>query len=269
MAFTRKYHVTAHEIDYRYLLTPDGMLLYFQDAVACCLYEHNVAGFDIDKLGLLWIISNFDLHIEKGKRPYWFEEVEVSVSLGKVTPYRLFFDAEMKNAQGSVFATGTSSWSVIDTVSRQPMDCKRILEKGAMEVETNVHSAHHSRLKMPRIGELLWENEHKTGGRDVDQNLHVNNRVYTAAAFNCVPQEIYKVKQVKRITIKYERETFTGDALSCRTYKALSEELPECEDCFVQIISNTGGEQVCTITTVWEPKLKQEMIENHLRNVTI
>jgi len=324
MSYSKKYTVTAHEMDYRYLLTPDGMLLYFQDTVACYLYEYHLASFDVDKLGLLWIVSYFDLHVIKGKRPYWFEETEIKVSLSEISPLRAFFDVEMYTPQGELYATGSSSWSLINSEKRCPAECQSVLEKAGMlngaECTDEAKKVRHPRLHQLKSGELLWETVHKTGGRDFDQNMHVHNRVYTAAAFNCIPQEIYRTKQVKSINIKYERETFIGDEIICRTYEAQSPSAPapvseqaipattpsqapqatsleqavpattstqasqatELEKAstatvaeqacytngnrsFVHILSNTAGEEVCRIETQWEPKLKQAMIEDHLR----
>ncbi|MBQ4395459.1 MAG: hypothetical protein II825_09235 [Paludibacteraceae bacterium] len=58
--YAHRYSLTAADMDTRYRMTPNAVLLYYQDCWARYMSCLHLAAFDVIKHNLLWIITEFN-----------------------------------------------------------------------------------------------------------------------------------------------------------------------------------------------------------------
>ena len=63
--YTHRYSLTAADMDTRYRMTPNAVLLYYQDCWARYMACLHLAAFDVVKQNRIWVITEFNA---------WFEE---------------------------------------------------------------------------------------------------------------------------------------------------------------------------------------------------
>ena len=76
--YRHTYTVTASDITPQYRLTPNAMLMYFQDSFARLMTIHNVAAFDIVKQRRMWVITEVRIDIQPTVT-YWSEYFTVEL----------------------------------------------------------------------------------------------------------------------------------------------------------------------------------------------
>ena len=62
--YRHTYTSTASDITPLYRLTPNALLMYFQDSFARLMTIHNVAAFDIVKQRRMWVITEIQMNIQ-------------------------------------------------------------------------------------------------------------------------------------------------------------------------------------------------------------
>ena len=241
--FKQQYTIVASEMDITYHITPNAIMLYFQDCFARYLTQHHLAAFDIIKQNKIWVITEFDLNY-RGERPLWGEDISVELNFTEISSIRIYVDFRILNHRGDVFADGTSSWVIIDSVSKRPFPAKEMLQKGGI-----VGSAEGRTKILPHISdqkEFYKEVEHTVNVTDLDFNGHVCNRSYLSIAMATAPMDFIKTTTPKRFSIKFVRESFMGEVLTCKVYKA-----GDCDNVYWHSIMNGDGKDICTIYSEW------------------
>ena len=85
--YRKQYTVVASDMDVTYRMTPNAVMLYFQDAFARCLTARRLAAFDLVQQQLLWVITGFEVDY-CGERPLWSDEIGVEIRFSAITPVR-------------------------------------------------------------------------------------------------------------------------------------------------------------------------------------
>ena len=89
--YSHTYTVTASDITPLYRLTPNAMLMYFQDSFARLMTIHNVAAFDIVKQSRMWVITEVQIDIQPTVT-YWSEDFTVELWVSELTSLRIYCD---------------------------------------------------------------------------------------------------------------------------------------------------------------------------------
>ena len=241
--FKQQYTILASEMDITYHITPNAIMLYFQDCFARYLTRHRLAAFDIIKQNKIWVITEFDLNY-KQERPLWAEDITVELCFREIGSIRIYVDFSILNSRGEIFAEGSSCWVIIDSVTKRPFAAKELLNAGG------IFDAEEGRMKIaPQISnqkEFYKQVEHQVNVTDLDFNGHVCNRSYLSIAMSTAPIDFIKATTPKRFNIKFVRESFMGDLLTCKVSKAADK-----EGVYWHSIVNKDGKEICTIYSEW------------------
>ena len=97
---------------------------------------------------------------------------------------------------------------------------------------------------------------HKINLSDLDFNKHVNNKSYINLAENAAPDEFKKTNTIKQLKVKFNRESFLNDVLTCTTYKTDTPKL------YVHKIEKDDV-SVCDISTLWQEKADTSTIVDY------
>jgi acyl-CoA thioesterase FadM len=94
--YTHRYSLTAADMDTRYRMTPNAVLLYYQDCWARYMACLHLAAFDIVKQNRIWVITEFNAWFEE-QTAFWSDDIDVSVWNSEVSALRLYAEFRAPN----------------------------------------------------------------------------------------------------------------------------------------------------------------------------
>ena len=242
--YQQKYTIVASEMDITYHVTPQAILLYFQDTFARFLTSKQVAAFDVIKKNLIWVITEFDLHFVD-ERPFWADDIMVEIEFTEISAIRMYVDFRLLNKHGKEFAHGTSSWVIVDSITKRPFAAKEMVSEAGITAS----GAGRTKIAGPRSSEkdFYQTHEHQVNVTDLDFNGHMCNRSYVMIAMGTAPIEFIKTRSLSRMHVKFVREAFFGDQLACNIYKSA-----DVAETYWHNFVNTEGKEVCSIYSEWQ-----------------
>ena len=248
--YIKTYNVILDNMDLnRYRLRPIASIMYLQDAFARYTATKKMAAYDLFATRQYWIVAEFNIDFINDL-PFWSEEIEVSIWISEITKLKVYTDYELKY-KGKVFAKGNALWFVIDKDTKRPSKTDVVSER--FEICEEFTLGEHKKFILPKSTKVYTKIEHQNNLSDIDFNKHVNNKSYINLADMTVPDEFRKAKTLKNLHIRFNRETFLNDTLTCTT------NLTDIPDTYTHIIEKDGV-SVCDITTSWVQKEDKESI---------
>ena len=242
--YQQTYTITASDMDMTYHITPNAIMLYFQDCFARYLTAKHLAAFDIIHDQLIWVITDFDLQFVND-RPLWSSDIQVKIRFNEISALRIYVDYCFCDAKGEPFAEGASIWVILNSQTKRPVSAQALLEAGGIEA-----TGKGTRCGTPKARaekSLLKEVSHQVNVTDLDFNGHVCNRSYLTISMATLPVDFITTYSPRYFYIKFARESFFGDTLTCQISKG--EPLQYWFD-----IVNQHGKGICNIYSEWEDK---------------
>lgn len=251
--YKKKYNVILDNMDlFEYKIRPISAIMYLQDAFARYCATKKMAAYDLFATNQYWIVTEFNIDFIDNL-PFWSEEIEVNIWISEVTKLKIYTDYEIKY-NDKVFAKGNALWFIIDKESKRPAKTDVVVER--FNICEEFVLGEHKKFNIPESIEKVSELKHINNLSDLDFNHHVNNKSYINLAEMTASDEFRKNHTLKSINIKFNRETFLNDVLTCTTYKT------NIPDTYNHIIEKDGV-SVCDISTVWNKKSDTESIVNY------
>ncbi len=226
-----------------YTIRPISVIMYLQDAFARFCATKKMAAYDLFKPNQYWIVTEFNIDFIDNL-PFWSEEIEVSIWISEISKIKIYTDYEIKY-KNKTFAQGNALWFIIDRNTKRPEKTDVVAER--FNVIDNLVLGEHKKFILPESKELIREIKHTNNLSDLDFNNHVNNKSYINLAEMTSTNEFRSEHTLKSLNIRFNKETFLGDTLTCRTYKT------NLEKQFTHIIEKDGI-SVCDISTTWREK---------------
>ena len=248
--YTKNYNVILDNMDlYNYRLRPISAIMYLQDAFARFCATKKVAAYDLFPKNMYWIVTEFNIEFIDNL-PYWSEEIGINIWISELSKLKIYTDYEI-TYKGKPFAKGNALWFLIDTNTKRPVKTDIISER--FEVCNELVLDEHKKFTLPEITEKYNEITHTNNLSDLDFNKHVNNKSYINLAEMTAPDEFRGKYPLKSLNIRFNRETFLGDTLTCATYRTNEQKT------FVHKIEKDGV-SVCEISTSWIEKQNTDTI---------
>lgn len=221
-------------MDPEYRLRYEGILSFFQDVVATYLETENLAAFQIRPDGRMWIISEITARVTD-RLPVWMEKVFVTISPTEVSSLKMYFDYSLANADGKVFADGSSCWSIMDIESGRPVRLSDFIRF------VGENSIRHTKNLLPAVTDAAFEEQHRVTAYDLDFNYHLNNIRYVTMALASVPVDVVRHGAMSNLIIRFMRQCFADEILTCRYSSADFTDEVGCS------IVNQEGQEVCRV----------------------
>ena len=251
--YTKKYNVILDNMDlFEYRLRPISAIMYLQDAFARYTATKGMAAYDLFATNQYWIVSEFDIDFVEDL-PFWSEEIEINIWISEITKLKIYTDYELK-CKNKTFAKGNALWFILDKETRRPAKTDVAAER--FEICNELTLGEHKKFTLPEAAEVYAKIEHTNNLSDTDFNKHVNNKSYINLAEMTAPDEFKKTHRLKNISIRFNKETFLGDTLTCTTNRTGNKNI------FTHIIEKDGI-SVCDISTVWEEKICKDNIVDY------
>lgn len=206
--------VTSFEVDNASRMRPTA----FMDLAQEMAYqESDVMGFgfdDLKKSGTAWVISR--MHIVFHKMPLWKDEFAISTWHKRL--YGPFFlrDFDLKDKDGNVLISATTSWLVINTTERRMARsedvAKMIPEDSTCQEDAVPEPA--GKVVLPKGAMTEYCGSHVVEYSDIDVVGHSNNARYVAWAMDCIEYDKLIDSPIKDLQIAFNHETRIGDKIN-------------------------------------------------------
>ena len=245
--YLKNYNIILDNMDLNhYRIRPIAVIMYLQDAFARYTATGRMAAYDLFPLELYWVVAEFNIEFTD-KLPFWSEEIKVELWFSEISKLKIYIDFNIYY-KDKIFAKGNALWFLIDSKTKRPVKTDILAEK--FTVCPELVSGEHKKFILPDIKEKIKEIKHTNNLSDIDFNNHVNNKSYINLAEITAPDEFKKTHELKNLHVRFNRETFLGDTLTCSAYRT------EQADTYVHSIVKENI-SACDILTKWE-KIKDK-----------
>lgn len=243
--YTKRYTLTADEMDNNYRMNQHAYLLYFQDTFARYFGHLHMAAFDLAKENKLFVITEMSIDMLPVE-VFWADDIEVTMWVSELSSVRIVSDyCFHKVRTGELMAKGSSTWCLINAQTRRLERIDPYFDRITVVPEMMTES--HKKQVFPTGGEELMQVEHKVNLLDLDFNGHVNNRRYLSIAMLTSTHDFLTAFRTKRMVIHWMHETYRDDTIHCTLRKIQHGE-------FVHTLTNQAGQTVAEIYSLWEPR---------------
>lgn len=198
----------------------------------------------VDKLGLAWIILQYEMHIKRLPRAE--EKIVIStqaLSYNKLFCYRQF---KVEDAGGEEIVSVNSTFALMDTEKRK---MARVPEEVIAPYESEF-SKHLVRTPKPEKIDVTEaaSKEYRVRYLDIDGNKHVNNSKYFEWALDVLGYDFLATHIPVYLNVKFEKEVHYGELIQS--------EFNVTEQDDGNTISahriTTAGKTNCELSAVWE-----------------
>lgn len=247
--YRNTYTSTASDITPLYRLTPNALLMYFQDSFARMMTVHHLAAFDIVKQHRMWVITEVQLDIQPTVT-FWSEEFTVEIWVSELTSLRIYCDFRIVRKDNRLLmASGTSQWNILNLETKRLETTDFLADK--LTVVPEMMTASHKKSRFPRMYSVDMVMEHQPTRLDLDFNFHVSNRSYVSIALLTMPDEVLASQTLSSMTVHWLRETYKDDTLTCRMSRT-------DDGLYLHTLTNAANEVVCELMSKWQPQQESE-----------
>ena len=243
--YRNTYTATASDITPLYRLTPNALLMYFQDSFARLMTIYGVAAFDIVKQRRMWVITEVQIDVQSTVT-YWSEDFTVEIWVSELTSLRIYCDFRIIRADDEqLIASGTSQWNILNLDTKRLETTEFLADK--LTVLPKLMTGSHKKGRFPKPQSFDMQMEHRATRLDLDFNFHVSNRSYISIALLTMPDEILASQTLTSLVVHWLHETYLDDTLTCRM---------SCIDDgnYLHTLTNAEGVVVSELLSRWQPQ---------------
>ena len=241
--YRHTYTSTASDITPLYKLTPNALLMYFQDCFARLMTIHNLAAFDIVKQRRMWVITEVQINIQPTVT-YWSEDFTVEIWVSELTSLRIYCDFRIvRKDNEQLIAAGTSQWNILNLDTKRLEATDFLADK--LTVVPELMTASHKKVRFPKPQSFDMQMDHRATRLDLDFNFHVSNRSYVSIALLTMPDEVLSSQSLSSLTVHWLHETYLDDNLSCRMSRI-------DDGSYLHTLTNAEGVVVCELMSKWQ-----------------
>ena len=269
--YRHTYTSTASDITPQYRLTPNALLMYFQDSFARLMTIHRLAAFDIVKQQRMWVITEVHIDIHPTDL-FWSENFTVELWVSELTSLRIYCDfriyrndrgelmeqreqspsllgsaeSRQQKTKGQLIASGSSQWNILD------LETKRLVPTDFLAERLTVvpTAGNHRKVRFPKPTSVDMTMEHRATRLDLDFNFHVSNRSYVSIALLTMPDDVLNSQTLTSVTVHWLHETYLDDTLTCRMSRT-------DDGAYLHTLTNADGLVVCELMSRWQPQLSK------------
>ncbi|MBR4597849.1 MAG: hypothetical protein IKO42_05595 [Opitutales bacterium] len=238
--FANTYSVRSPEIGPQYRLRRECVGFYFQEAFAEFCAAKKMAGYDMARIGLTWLITDAQIEYFESDMPFWREKVETSVEAAEISA--LFFNAVFEmHCGGALAASGKYRALIADSNTRRPKKFSDFAER--------FPNAENRKIEIEKFeikGEKIAEVSQKVRLPDLDFNRHLNNVRYLPRAIESIPENVREQKILRKSLVKFVKEARLGDEIISETFASA-----ENEYCH-KLTRAQDGAVLCLAKTLWQ-----------------
>ena len=245
--FEKEFPIRYHELDRHGLLRPETLLNFVQDAGGMHAAQLGVSVRDLRKRGLTWVLSRVHLVVDR----YLHADDVILVRTWPSTRAGLFScrELEMRDRNGDLFSSATSSWAVLNLASRRPVRLQECLPEYPLTARRSLDDDFAS---LPQFSDApddtFQELPFLVRRSDQDSNHHVNNTVYTDWALEAVPDDV-AAGHLQSLEVAFRAEALYGDRILSQCAAIRSGDDTEC---LHRIVNSRDRRELARLRTRWK-----------------
>ena len=209
-----KLDIPCYMFDNRSLLRASSFMDIAQELAVQGSFQLGFADRQLAPYNVVWILAR--MHVRFNSIPPMYSSATAEtwsrgqVGLCHIRDYRLLGD------NGESLIDGTSSWVLMEKTKRaivrpnslgEAVDCNPQNTEFAIEEPAE-------RILLPKDFPLEAVSEHRVIYSDLDCNGHTNNAKYTVWAMDSLPADLTLKRNIKEITINFNREALFGETVT-------------------------------------------------------
>ena len=204
--FHAEYLIRNYEADQNGNLSPQVLLNFLQDIAASHARNLGVGVRDLHRHGFTWVLSRMHMRIHALPR----SRTRIAIDTWPSHWSGIFScrEFEVFAETGECLACATSSWAVIDRVTRRPV---RLNEQLLPYRQNPRRALADDFATLPRPTRFDREQRFSVRRSDLDLNGHVNNVVYAGWLLDTVPDEICQRYRLAAIELGFRSEAFARE----------------------------------------------------------
>jgi len=211
IAFSKEFLVRNYEVDARGSLSPLVLLNLLQESAGVHARQLGVAVTDLNRQGCTWVLSR--LHLQIRQLPRAGSTIVLHTWPSSRDGLFSCREFELCSASGEMLALATSSWAVIDLVTRRPVR----LDAKLLPYPLNARRAIDDQFAtLPSLEVVAAQQQFTVRRSDLDLNRHVNNVAYAGWLLETVPEETYGQCRLESIELGFRAEAFAGEEVVSR-----------------------------------------------------
>ena len=125
-------------------------------------------------------------------------------------------DYRLLGENGESLVDATSSWIIMEKTKRtivRPNNLEGIVDSAGQNDDFAIEEPA-ERIIVPKDFKMEAVAEHRVIYSDLDCNGHTNNAKYTVWAMDCLPADLTLKRNIKEITINFNREALFGETVT-------------------------------------------------------
>jgi acyl-ACP thioesterase len=242
-----EFPIRYHELDSLGLLRPVTLLNFVQDAGGMHAAQMGVSVRDLRQRGLTWVLSRVHLVVDR----YLHAEEVINVRTWPSTREGLFScrEFEMRDKNGNLFSSATSSWAVLNLSSRRPVRLQDCLPEYPLTARRALDDGFASLPQFPDPpDDTFRELPFLVRRSDQDSNHHVNNTVYTDWALEAVPDDV-AAGHLQSLEVSFRAEALYGENILSQCVVNRSGDDTEC---LHRIVNSRDRHELARLRTRWK-----------------
>lgn len=209
IVFEKSYEVHSYDTGTNGKLRPDALLSYLQDIAGHHASILNVGRIDLLEKKRFWALLRIVCKLSS--TPEWNDKIVIKTWPKGIEGILAIRNFIIEGANAKVIGEASSSWVVVDSVSRRPVRPDAHLAELGKDVPLNDFSCPPAAKLLP-AGKDVYKSKPK-GVRysDLDVNMHVNNARYMQWILDSYPLDFIQNNEVVEIEANYNSETTPGE----------------------------------------------------------
>ena len=209
--FEGDFRVRTSEINTFKELKLVQLMQLMQEASMQNVLQLKLSVWDLEEESLTWILLKKDIHIYS--MPTVGENIKIRTypsGFKKIFAYR---DFKVFNEQGSLLATSSSTWGLMDMSKRRLVTIPSyefydVIPDGSLDPPS---------FNIKELNEYSELHKTKMRWHDLDWNGHINNSVLVKQMLESLPSTVFESKQLTNLKLQFKSESFLHDELSSKS----------------------------------------------------
>jgi len=251
LLYRKEFAVHTYESDLEGKARLVSLLNFLQDAAGdhAALLGWSVT--DLWKKNMTWVLSRS--HVVVRRYPAWGERVAVLTWPSGRHGFFALRDFEVSDGNGDTVLVATTSWMVLDLVSKQPLKIEEILPSDFLLAKRSLPDDF---TPLPVLAGAEREVPFRVETGHLDLNRHVNNAVYVQWALEAAPEDVLTRRRPVDLEVSYRAEALYGDTVLSRVAAAPAPVPAEAGDSpgsvfLHQIVNARTGTELTRLRTGW------------------
>ncbi|MGC9363158.1 MAG: acyl-[acyl-carrier-protein] thioesterase [Fidelibacterota bacterium] len=236
------YYIHSYETDFTTKLRFSCLNRYMQESA---WKNAEQLGFGFSRLiqgNFAWVLTRMLITLEP--LPGWNETIRIATWPSGQEGLFAFRDFQIFDQGGKELGRATSSWCVIDLVTRKPVPLQSAFENGLAELDQRLFPGRPHKIEALKRADSEWRTV--VGYQDLDVNEHVTNSRYIDWIFESFDLGIFRERRLRSLAINFLAEALYQHEIVVKTEQISATEFRHA------VFQINDRREICRAETVWE-----------------